>query len=128
MSQTPPPTKPPAESAPTGPQWSDAEKQADTRLRELKDRCTALESEIRITEGRTRLSSPALVQSARTDTERLRKRLRTLTQAFWLALRDAQSPRDSDAAKIRSESLRQNSVDFFGKLNLNADLWKNIAS
>jgi hypothetical protein len=105
-----------------------AEEQAEAKLAELRNRIALLESEIRIAEGRSQLASPALVQAARTETSRLKERCRELVRALWVVLRDGQLVRDEEEARIRSESLRQTAIDYFAKLNLNADLWKNIAS
>lgn len=116
--------QPPPPSAPA----ADPEKEAEARVKTLKDQARALEHQMRSTEGRVKNRNPHALKKTQAEVALLTERLNKLEQVLYALFVDAVKARSADELKAKYDQLRLSTIDFCKRNNVDVELWKNIAS
>jgi hypothetical protein len=104
------------------------EEEASERIAKLQVDVVAVEREIKTLEGKLANRNPAALGEVRTANAALEKRLTALKLALYSLLIDSLKPRFNEDLHLQLECLRQATIEFCQKANVDPEIWKNIAS
>ena len=102
------------------------------RIAEFEAQVAALEAEVRVLTGRLSNRDPKKIAALQAQNADAQKTYRAVKDALALLTQVTLSaqvgPQASDDAALQLDILRQSAMDYFQKTNVDAELWKNLAS
>jgi len=103
------------------------EAETAARINVLQENLKTLEGELRTLSGRFANRDPAQVVPLQKENKELHDRLDVILRAYFALMSEATKPQQTEAMKEKLEVLKQSATEYFRKVNINPELWKNIA-
>lgn len=104
------------------------EAECSARIKEIQARIVALQSEIRMIQGRYANRDPALARTLAKENELHHARLVLLQKALFGLMMDSYKPRQAQEEQQQYEILRRSTVEYCKKANVDPEIWKNLES
>ena len=104
------------------------EEQAKARIAELEHEVSGLQNEVKIMEGMKLNRNPEMIAKAKAENEEAKDRMSDIFRATYALISDLALAREPEIEKAGMENLKQGAVFLCNELNLDPDVWKNIAS
>ncbi len=115
-------TPPPAVAA-TPP----ATEAAPNKIQELKGHIKSLQSEVKTLAGKIANRNPATAAKVKQENEKLIARVGNLQKALYALTLESQAPTIPSDDDLRTEIIRQATLSYCKKANVDQSIWKNIA-
>lgn len=113
---------------PAVPPVEDEEAKINARINELQTSLVKLKNDIRTMQGRIENRNPDTAKKLEAENMGLRTRLVLLEKAFYGVIMESTEPRSADEANQLFSIFKNTAIEYFKKVNISPDLWKNIAS
>lgn len=104
------------------------EAQASARIKDLQAAVAALQKDCRTLEGLLANRNPQALERLNQENEKLRARAFALETALGALMIDSLKPRLAEEEKAQFEILRQATVEYCKKANVDPEIWKNLVS
>ena len=104
------------------------EEAANLRVKELQTALARLQSEIRTGQGKLANRDPTILKRLTHENEQLHFRINLLEAALLALCQDALVPKNAEDDAARLEILRQATLDYCRKKNVDPEIWKNLES
>jgi hypothetical protein len=119
QSKTAPPVPSPAPSP---------EAAANARIKDLQARIIALQTEVKMLQGRFSNRDPRLLRLIKAENAELGARAQLLEKALQGLMLDALEPRNAEEEATRYSILREATVELCKNTNVDPEIWKSLAS
>ncbi|MGK5089959.1 hypothetical protein WDW86_20605 [Bdellovibrionota bacterium FG-2] len=100
---------------------------APNKIQELKAQVQTLQREVKTLTGKIANRNPATATKVKQENEKLIARVGNLQKALYALTLESQSPSAPAEDDLRTEILRQATLQYCKKANVDQSIWKNIA-